>query len=238
MSPAKIGNEQKSGGFHGTKVTENKAKNRTAVLSGLVLSIALISAFVYGYSNAWGFLPLFWIGLFAVLVIVFLVGRLFNKGGFAQARCPQCNTMLHFTNPERARTVQCESCKAWSAGTESMSLISPDHIAEEPVFEVELTEGPIQWPMLEDGSRRCSTCTNVATSMVQIQGVDAVGDLVGMVSPISIDRVKTLKVPSCGEHKDGLLLDTTGSELTLCFRSYSFYLEFLRLNPPSAEASR
>ncbi|TNE47731.1 MAG: hypothetical protein EP343_18285 [Deltaproteobacteria bacterium] len=234
MSQSSLGNERNSEGFHGTKVEENQNKNRTAVLSGLVLSVALISAFVYGYSKAWGFLPLFWIGLFAVLMVVFLVGRLFNKGGFAQARCPQCNTMLHFTNPERARTVQCEACKSWSAGTEYMSLISPDHVAEEPVFEVELGEGPIGWPTLEDGSRRCSTCTKVATSMVQIQGVDAVGDLVGMVSPISIDRVKTMKVPSCGEHKDGLLLDATGSELTLCFRSYSYYQEFLRLNPPDA----
>lgn len=220
-----------------TPVTEDRGRNLRSILIGSILLMVLIPGLVYGYSNRWGFLALFWMGLLAFVILAFLVSRLMSKGGFAQARCPQCGSMLHFTHPERPRTIQCEACKAWSAGTESMALISPNHIAEEPVFEVDLPSQAIQWPTLADGSYRCSLCEEKATTMIQLQGIDVLGDLVGMISPISIERVQTMQVPSCGEHKDGLLLDATGDELTLCFRSYSYYRAFLQLNPqPGTES--
>lgn len=208
-----------------TRVIGDATKNRRSDTAALILGPGAIATFVYGLVAGWGFFGMMWIGLLAILMSVYLFGRLFGKGGFAAAPCPGCGVQMRFTNPERARTLQCEACGAWSTGREEMAPITDDHIAPTPVFPTPLPEdGSLRWPALDGGAAMCADCCGEAHETFTIEGNDGLGQVAAMASPVSVRRIHTLEVPTCGAHgKEGAALQVVGREATLLVKSWPFH---------------
>lgn len=201
------------------------------MLVSLVMAGTGLGLVGLGYVRDWGFLGMFWTGVLAFIGIGWTVG-LARGGGAAIAACPHCGAKLEFTHIASARTLKCDRCGEWSAGLERMAPLALDHVAESAVFPTPLPEGPFHWPSDEAGTLRCPTCASPSTRMIEVQATSALGDAFAALSPISVQRVHSLRVPACPAHDDGVMLDMDEDDesLLLLFRSYPFYQEFLQLN--------
>ncbi len=206
---------------------------KNLVLSILLLTIAAggIALIVVGSQRDWDFVGLFWIGAITAIAIVGLVGRVLG-GGFASAPCPHCGAAIRFMNIDTARTERCDQCGKWSAGTSEMHALAPDHVARMPVFPVPLPEGEVRWPAGPDGVLHCPVCAGACTRSVQLEASSVLSNAFATLSPISLQRVHSLRAPACAQHDDGVALDLDESQeaLELTFRSFSYMHKFIRLN--------
>ena len=211
-------------------------KNRKLLFLSLAILAAGLGLLGFGWTRGWGFVAMFWSGVLALLGGAWVVG-IAKGGGVAIAACPHCGAKLEFTHIASARTVKCDRCGEWSAGTEVMAPLAPDHLAELPVFPVPLPDSP-RWPTDASGAMRCPVTGGDATRMIEVQATSALGDAFAALSPISVQRVHSLRVPASVEHDDGIWLDMGEDDqsLILLFRSYAYYREFLELNRAEAAA--
>lgn len=214
-----------------TRVRLDTSKNRKLMFVSLALAGAGLGLLALGWSRDWGFLAMFWTGVLAIIGVGWIVGLL-RGGGVATAKCPHCGARLEFTHIASSRTEQCEHCGEWCAGTKHMVPLAPDHIAEIPVFPTPLPEGPPRWLIAEAGLLRCPMCAAPSTRMIAVQATSVLGDAFAALSPISVQRVHSLRVPACPDHDDGVMLDMDEDDrsLLLLFRSYAYYREFVGLN--------
>ncbi len=222
--------------------TPAKAEARLDPTKNFVLSIVLvtmaaggIALVVIGSQRDWGFVGLFWSGVMVVFALAGLIGRA-RGGGFASAPCPHCGASIRFMNIEAARTERCDQCGEWSAGTSEMRALAADHVARMAVFPVPLSKGEVRWPTGPDGAQRCPVCAGVCTRSVQLEASSVLSNAFAMLSPISLQRVHSLRAPACDHHDDGVALDLDESQeaLELTFRSFAYMQDFVRLNAEDA----
>jgi|GEM_PF-3029003 len=212
-----------------TKATLDKSKNRVSLIIAGILSLVGIGLVVAGVMLSWGFLPIFWSSILALLATASVFGSL-KGGGFAKAPCPHCGKELSFTHIKTIRTLQCEGCNEWSTGQEFMEPVGSHFVSRDAVFTVSLPSGEVQWPTNEAGAVMCPVCACAATDRKQMEATDMLGDMAASISPISLQKVHKLQAPICPNHDDGVDFSVAGSEIELAFRSYSYYRSFQKLN--------
>jgi len=219
-----------------SRVRLDTRKNHKLLLLSLAMLGGGLGLLALGWARDWGFVGMFWSGLLAALGVAWVIGLL-RGGGVVIAACPHCGAKLEFSHIDSARTEQCGRCKEWSAGTEVMAPLAPDHVAEVPVFPVPLPDAP-RWPTDAAGAARCPMCTSASTRMLEVQATSALGDAFAALSPVSVQRVHSLRVPACAAHDEGIWLDMDEDDegLILLFRSYAYYREFRALNGFEAPA--
>lgn len=207
-----------------TAVTRDDAKNRSALIVTSVMTLVGASLLAIGFMRDWGFLAMFWSGVMTLIFAVAAVSGRTKKGGFAQAPCPACGATMKFTHPGTARTLACEACGVWSAGTQSMAVVAEDHVDAEPVFRVPLPESGVEWLRDEDGRVQCPTCAKPAVGEIQIE---ASSGTPGLILPVSVQTVHKLQAPRCSDHDDGVALFLgEETELELGFRSHQYMQRF------------
>ena len=155
-------------------------------------------------------------------------------GGVASVSCPHCGASMSFTHLASARTEKCEDCGQWSTGTETMRPLAPNHVADIAVFSVRLPEHEPWWPSDGSGVERCPVCAEASTRSVKLEASSALGKAFAALSPLSVQRVHSLRVPPCARHDDGIALDVRdgdGGGLVLVFRSWPYFNDFVARNP-------
>ena len=213
--------------------------NRILLLVSLLMATGGITLVVQGLRKDWGFVAVFWSSVLAVLGLGWVIGLL-KGGGMASAPCPHCGSILTFSHIQSARTEQCSSCGQWSAGTERMEALAPDHVATLPVFSTPMPEHEVRWPTNDSGMQRCPVCDGPSVRGIDLQASSVLGSAFAALSPISIQRVNHLRVPGCRAHDDGVMLDMDEDDrgVVLLFRSWAYYQDFVALNAPPAEAPK
>jgi len=169
-------------------------------------------------------------GLGGFLVVAGLGGLAgMNKGGgFGVAPCPGCGAELSFQLTNQFRTMECNCCGTWSEGNETMTTVPDDRVADHCAFTVNMPDECVRWP---GGDRPvCPVCHDPAVRMDKIEGCDALGTTAALLSPIAVQRVRSIEAPRCAQHTDGVALFVAGSKVTLGFRSRAYHLEFCQLN--------
>lgn len=205
-----------------TGVHVDRGRNRGFMIYFAVMGIAGVVVAVLTVIRDWGFAG--WAG--AVLLLFTSIGSLLSMaktGGAGLAPCPRCghaNQVLHVT---MHRYLCCGGCGTWLEGSTEMTEVTDDHVASYPVFELDLPE-PFAWP---DG---CPVCAGPVTRAIEIEGTSALGDVAGMVAPVSVQRVLKLSVPACDQHDDGVGLRHDGGQGIVSFRSMSYWRQFMTQN--------
>ena len=200
----------------------DRGRNKGFLIYFAALGVAAVVIIVFTVLRDWGFWG--WFG--AVFLLIASLGSMASMaktGGAGLAPCPKCgfqNPVLHVT---MHRYLCCAGCKTWLEGSTTTNVVDPDHVASFPAFNLELPE-PIIWP---DG---CPVCGGPVTRMREIEGTSAVGDVVGLVAPISIQKVLKLQVPVCEQHEDGIALHHEGGKGIVSFRSMSYMRRFMAVN--------
>lgn len=202
----------------------------------LAMATGGLTLVTLGLLRSWGFLAVFWSAVLAFIGVGWVVGLL-KGGGAASAGCPHCGEPMVFTHIKSARTERCERCGQWSAGSESMRPLAPDHVAGIAVFSAALPEH-VRWPADSGGTPRCPVCAEPSTRSVKVEASSVLGRAVAALSPISLQRVHSLRVPACPRHDDGVVLDMSGDDhgLVLRFRSWAYFRDFVALqrsDPPA-----
>lgn len=203
------------------------------MLVSLAMAAGGITLVVLGLQRDWGFLAIFWSGVLTLFGGGWVVGLLAG-GGVASASCPHCGASIAISHIESARTEKCERCGQWSTGTKTMRPLEPNHVADMAVFSVPLPKHEPRWPSNGSGVQRCPVCAEASTRSVKLETSSALGKAFAALSPISIQRVHTLRVPACSRHDDGIALDLLeGNDegLVLLFRSWAYFHDFVAQNP-------
>jgi endogenous inhibitor of DNA gyrase (YacG/DUF329 family) len=200
----------------------DRGRNKGMLIYFAVLGIAGVVLIVLTVMKDWGF----W-GWFGAVLLLFTslasVGSMAKTGGAGLAPCPRCghaNPVLHVT---MHRYLCCAGCQTWLEGSTTTREVADDHVASYPVFDADLPE-PIIWP---DG---CPVCGGPVTRTREIEGTSALGDVVGMIAPVSIQKVLKLQVPACEQHDDGVGLCHEGGNGIISFRSMSYWKRFMAAN--------
>ncbi|MEM7157297.1 MAG: hypothetical protein AAF799_30910 [Myxococcota bacterium] len=218
-----------------TRARLDTKSNRIWMLVSLAMASGGITLVVLGLRRDWGFVAVFWSSVLSVLGLGWVVGLL-KGGGTAVAACPHCGAHMTFSHIASARTEQCESCGQWSAGTERMEPLAADHVAGLPVFSAPVPEHEVRWPTNDSGMQRCPVCDGPSVRGIELQASSVLGSAFAALSPISIQRVESMRVPGCREHDDGVMLDMDEDDrgVVLLFRSWRYFNDFVALNaePP------
>lgn len=200
----------------------DRGRNKGFVIYFIVLGLAGVAVVILTIMRDWGFGG--WFG--AALLLFTSLGSMASMaktGGAGLATCPRCghqNPVLHVT---MHRYLSCAGCRTWLEGSTTMQEVSEDHVASYPVFDLDLPS-PIVWP---DG---CPVCGGAVTRTREIEGTSAMGDVVGLVAPVSVQKVLKLQVPVCDQHDDGVWLRHEGGDGILSFRSMSYWRRFMQAN--------
>lgn len=116
-----------------------------------------------------------------------------------EAPCPNCGRWIHHLLPGRNEYVRCGHCARYARGEEGeLWAMEADHVAEEPVFALEVQEG-LKLPRL------CCVCAAPAVkdeeSALTVREIEP-----GGLSTPAANRRYVVRVPHCDGHEKGAVL--------------------------------
>lgn len=213
-----------------TPVVIDTSKTKTARISMGVMGSIGLALLGAGVAFDWQFLGMFWSGVLAFGSLGGLA-MTFKKGGFAMAACPSCGASMELGEFGDTFLHRCEACKSYSHGTESMTLVGDDHVAEIAAFLSPMNPEDLRWPRNDADHLACPMCDGNA-ELVEIELADvSAGAALGVGGKVTTYKYK---VPQCPEHDDGIALekdwDDEDQPLVLGFRSRAYQLRYDTLN--------
>lgn len=213
-----------------TPVVIDTSKTKKARISMGVTSSIGLALLGAGVAFDWQFLGMFWSGVLALGSLGGLA-MTFKTGGFATAACPSCGASMELGNFGETFLHRCEKCRSYSHGTESMTLVGDDHVAETAAFVSPLKPEDLRWPRNEADHLACPMC-DADAELVEIELADvSAGAALGVGGKVTTYKYK---VPQCPQHKDGIALEKDWEEedqpLVIAFRSRAYQLRYDKLN--------
>lgn len=205
-----------------TSVRGNSRRNKSGTIYIFVLLAIGLGLGVGAYWLDWGVTAFTGAAFFLFMFVLGL--RSLARGGAWQADCPQCGARLssaeHAGNRFDAKLLRCEACKTYVFGRNSLDVVGPGFVHDEPVFAARLPADPI-WPA------GCAACGGTVARQVEVSTSPSAG---AVVIGVELQPTASVRVPACANHRRPVNLVMEADGPVVEFPAFDIYREFLRLN--------